>query len=70
MHTATPQMQGLAALTIDHYASLGIPIDTDCAEIQKAHRQIVRVAHPDLNSQKQMTQIYAQRISLAYTVFC
>ncbi len=68
MHTATPQTQGLAALTVDHYASLGIPIDTDFAGVQKAHRQIVRVAHPDLNSHKQMTQIYAERISLAYTV--
>jgi curved DNA-binding protein CbpA len=68
MHTATAQTPGLAALMVDHYASLGIPIDTDFAGVQKAHRQIVRVAHPDLNSHKQMTQIYAQRISLAYSV--
>lgn len=68
MYTATSQTQGLAALTVDHYASLGIPIDTDFVGVQKAHRQIVRVAHPDLNSHKQMTQIYAQRISLAYSV--
>jgi curved DNA-binding protein CbpA len=68
MHTATSQTPGLAALIVDHYASLGIPIDTDFVGVQKAHRQIVRVAHPDLNSHKQMTQIYAQRISLAYSV--
>jgi curved DNA-binding protein CbpA len=68
MHTSTFQTPGLATLIVDHYASLGIPIDTDFAGVQKAHREIVRVAHPDLNSHKQMTQIYAQRISLAYSV--